>query len=141
MGQRQEDFIREFCEAWGQGEREPDIDRIVSMFSEDGHWQLYVPGGPVIHGRAALRAEIERQMSYVQRPQCSITRILSTDRVVVTERLDHFTKNGRRARHALMAIFELDEAGLISAWREYFDTRDLAEQTASDPSRLSGIEA
>ena len=140
MGVREESIVRDFCNAWGQGVRDPDVDKIVSMFAPDGYWQLYMPSGPRIQGREALRTEILRQMSYVDKPECNITNILSSDTAVVTERRDYFTKNGVRALHHLLAIYELDREGLITAWREYFDTRDLAQQTRSDPSRLSGLE-
>ena len=140
MGVREESIVREFCDAWGQGVRDPDVGKIVSMFAPDGYWQLYMPSGPKIQGREALRAEILRQMSYVDKPECNIVNILSSDTAVVTERRDYITKNGVRALHYLIAIYELDRDGLITAWREYFDTRDLAQQTRSDPSRLSGLE-
>ena len=140
MGIREESIVREFCNAWGQGVRDPDVSKIVSMFAPDGYWQLYMPSGPRIQGREALRTEILRQMSYVDKPECNIVNILSSDTAVVTERRDYFTKNGVRALHYLIAIYELDRDGLITAWREYFDTRDLAQQTRSDPSRLSGLE-
>ena len=141
MGQAQETIVRTFCDAWGDETRRADVDRIVSMFAEDGYWALYVPGGPVIRGRAALRAEIERQLGYVQATHCGIQHMVSNDHMVMTERLDHFTKNGKRANHALVAVYELDDQGLITAWREYFDTLDLARQTGSEPGRLSGLEA
>ena len=141
MGTREELIVREFCDAWGQGRRDPDVEKIVSMFAPDGYWQLYMPSGPKIQGRAALRAEVLRQMSYVDKPECNIVHVFSSDDTVVTERRDYFTKNGVRALHYLTAIFELDGAGLITAWREYFDTYDLAQQTKSDPTRLSGLEA
>jgi limonene-1,2-epoxide hydrolase len=140
MGVREESIVRDFCNAWGQGVHDPDVDKIVSMFAPDGYWQLYMPSGPRIQGREALRTEILRQMSYVDKPECNIINILSSDTAVVTERRDYFTKNGVRALHHLLAIYELDREGLITAWREYFDTRDLAQQTRSDPSRLSGLE-
>lgn len=135
-----EAVIRDFCDAWGNGVRDPDVDKIVSMFAEDGEWQLYVPGGPVIKGREALRAEIERQLTYVVLPECNILRISSGDGVVMTERLDWFTRDGSRKRHYLVAVYELDASGLITSWREYFDTLDLANQTGVDPARLSGLE-
>jgi limonene-1,2-epoxide hydrolase len=140
MGQKQEGIVREFLAAWGDGEREPDVEKIVSMFAEDGHWVLYVPGGPVISGRQALRSEIHRQLGYTQRPQCGLLNIVSSGRLVMTERLDHFQRNGKTMNHALMAVFELDAQGLIVAWREYFDTYDLSRQTGADPARLSGLE-
>ena len=54
MGVAQEKFIREFCEAWGDGsfEKKPDVEKILSMMSEDAEWQLWVPGGPIVRGRA-----------------------------------------------------------------------------------------
>ena len=141
MGHRQEAVVREFLAAWGEGLRAPDVEKIASMFAPDGHWELYVPGGPVIRGRDAIRTEIRRQLGYVSLPQCGIVNMMSTERMVATERVDHFVREGKKVRHALMAIFELDDAGLITAWREYFDTWDLSRQTGADPSRLSGLES
>lgn len=140
MGLKQEGIVREFLAAWGDGVREPDVDRIVSMFAPEGHWVLYVPGGPVIRGREALHAEIRRQLTYTQRPQCGTIHMVSSETMVMTERLDHFQRNGKTMTHALMAVFELDADGLITAWREYFDTWDLSRQTGADPARLSGLE-
>lgn len=40
-----------------------------------------------------------------------------------------------------MAVYELDDDGLITEWREYFDTYDLARQSGSTPGQLSGLEA
>jgi limonene-1,2-epoxide hydrolase len=140
MGQKQELIVRTFLSAWGDGVRDPDVETIVSMFAPDGHWELYVPGGPVIQGREAIRTEIHRQLGYVTGTHCGLTHIVSSDRMVVTERVDFFVRNGIRVRHALMAMFELDGDGLITAWREYFDTFDLSRQTGADPARLSGLE-
>lgn len=141
MGAKQEAMIRDMLSAWGDGVRAPDVEKIVRAFAPDGAWTLYMPGGPTIRGRDALRAEIERQMTYVSLPQCNILHIASTDRVVMTERLDRVTKNGARVEHALTAVYELNDADEITAWREYFDTLDLAKQTGSDPNRLSGLES
>ena len=33
----------------------------MSMLSDDIVWQLWVPGGPTLRGRDAIRADIERQ--------------------------------------------------------------------------------
>lgn len=140
MGQQQEAVVREFLSAWGDGKRAPDIAKLVSMMAPEGYWELYIPGGPVIRGRDALGTEIQRQLGYVSYPHCTITHITSSDKQVCTERVDTFIRNGKTVRHPLMAIFELDEQNLITAWREYFDTSDLARQTGADPTRLSGLE-
>lgn len=140
MGQKQETIVRKFLAAWGDEAHRPDVNTIVSMFAPDGQWTLYVPNGPVIRGRAALRAEIERQLGYVSWTRCGLVHIMSDDHRVITERMDQFCKNGHVVSHALMAVYELDDDGLITAWREYFDTWDLARQSGSDPARLSGLE-
>jgi limonene-1,2-epoxide hydrolase len=141
MGLKQEAIVREFLSAWGDGERVPDIQKITSMFAPDGRWELYIPGGPVIQGREAIAAEIERQLGYVSFPHCGTLHMVSSDHMVATERLDLFIRNGKTVRHALMAMFELDDDGFITAWREYFDTYDLSRQTGADPARLSGLES
>lgn len=140
MGQKQEAIVREFLSAWGDGQRSPDVEKITSMFAEDGQWVLYVPGGPVIRGHDAIRTEIQRQLGYVSFPNCGTVHMVSTDTLVATERVDHFVRNGKTVEHALMAMFELNADGFITAWREYFDTYDLSRQTGADPARLSGIE-
>lgn len=141
MGQKQEAVIREFLSAWGDGVRATDIEKLVSMIAPEGYWELYIPNGPVIRGRDALRTEIQRQLGYVSFPHCTITHITSSDRLVCTERVDTFIRDGKTVRHPLMAIFELNEQNQITAWREYFDTADLARQTGADPARLSGLES
>ncbi len=127
MGQKQEAFIREFCDAWGDGssERKPDVEKIISMMSEDAVWQLWIPGGPVVRGRAALREEIHRQMSFATNNKCNIVNMLSNDHMVMTERADLAIINGRNCPHSMVAVYELDDDGLIKAWREYLDMDDL----------------
>ncbi|MCW2621505.1 MAG: limonene,2-epoxide hydrolase [Frankiales bacterium] len=129
MGARQEEIIRTFLDLWGDGEQpEPDIDAIVPMFSEDAVWQLWVPGGPTLRGREAIRADITRQLTFSTHMQCGLLRMTSDDHTVMTERLDHFRSGTVQVAHALVAIYELDDDGLITAWREYFDYKDVERQ-------------
>jgi limonene-1,2-epoxide hydrolase len=137
MSTKAEQIVLEFCNAWGDGATaRPDIDKIIAMFAEDAEWQLWVPAGPVFTGRAALRAEIDRQCGFSSFMHCGVTRILSGGRSVVTERIDHFTMHGIRVEHALMAIYEIDAAGKIALWREYFDTADIAKQLGMRPEAV-----
>ena len=128
MSQTAEDVVREFMAAWGDGTQEiPDIDKIISMFAEDAVWQLWIPGGPTIRGREAIRKDIARQITFATYMRCGPIHVASDGRVVFTERLDSFITKGRKIEHHLMAVFEV-ENGLITAWREYFDTKDLDKQ-------------
>ena len=78
MGAAQEAVVTRFMEAWGDGTiEEPDVETIVSMF---------------------------------------------------TERLDNVRSGDLTVEHALVAIFEVEPDGLISAWREYFDPGDVNRQ-------------
>jgi limonene-1,2-epoxide hydrolase len=129
MGAAQEAIVMRFMELWGDGTIEhPDVDAIVSMFAEDAVWQLWVPGGPSLRGRTAIRRDIERQVTFARFMQCGLTHIASSDRVVFTERLDTFRSGTLTVHHALVAVFELESDGLISSWREYFDPGDVNRQ-------------
>lgn len=139
MGIAQENFIREFCDAWGDGSdtSRPDVEKILSMMSEDAVWQLWIPGGPIIRGRDALRKEIHQQMQYATNNKCNIVNILSSDRLVMTERADQAVIHGLPAPHSMVAVYELDDDGLICAWREYLDMADLARKTQRDLDQVN----
>ena len=134
MGVAQERFIKEFCDAWGNGslEKKPDVEKILSMMSEDAEWQLWVPGGPIVRGRAALREEIQRQMRIATNNKCNIVNVLSSDTMVMQERSDTAVILGKPCPHQMVAIYELDGAGLIKRWREYLDMADLTRKMGVD---------
>ena len=134
MGLAQEKFIQDFCEAWGDGtfERKPDVEKILSMMSEDAEWQLWVPGGPIVRGRAALREEIHRQVRIATNNKCNIVHVLSSDTMVMQERSDTAVILGKPCPHQMVAIYELDSAGLIKRWREYLDMADLTRKMGVD---------
>jgi limonene-1,2-epoxide hydrolase len=129
MGATQEAIITTFMGLWGDGTvEEPDVEAIVTMFTEDAVWQLWVPGGPILRGRDAIRRDIARQVTFARFMRCGPIHIASTDRVVLTERLDTFRSGDVTVHHALVAVFEVEPDGLISAWREYFDPGDVDRQ-------------
>ena len=134
MGLAQEKFLEKFCAAWGDGsiETKPDVEKILSMMAEDAEWQLWVPGGPTIRGRDALRQEIHRQMRFATSNKCNIVNVLSSDTMVIQERSDSAIIRGRPCPHQLVAIFELDATGLIERWREYLDMADLMRKQGTD---------
>jgi limonene-1,2-epoxide hydrolase len=134
MGKVQEDFVRSFCAAWGDGSdaSRPDVDKILSMMSEDAEWQLWVPGGPVIKGKTALREEITRQMEFATNNKCNEVNILSSDTMVMQERSDTAIIFGRPCPHQMVAIYEFDDNGLIKLWREYLDMADLNAKMGAD---------
>ena len=137
MARQQEEIIRRFCALWGDGSAEmrPQVEEILGMMTEDAQWQLWVPGGPVISGKDALRVEIERQMSFSSHNKLNILNIVSSDRVVMTERSDYALVRGVPMPQSMVAVYELNDEGLISAWREYLDTADLARKSGASPEQ------
>lgn len=130
MGKQQEDIVARFMALWGDGSdgSRPDVESILAMMSEDAEWQLWVPGGPVVKGKAALREEIHRQMGFATNNKCNIVNVVSNDRMVMQERSDFAIILGKPCPHQMVAIYELDEAGLITRWREYLDMADLEKK-------------
>jgi limonene-1,2-epoxide hydrolase len=129
MGAAEEAVVTAFMDAWGDGtQAEPDVDTILSMFTEDVVWQLWVPGGPTLRGREAIRADIARQLRFATHMRCGPIAVVSDDRHVFTERLDRFVSNGAQIDHYLVAVFDISDDGRIAAWREYFDPEDVNRQ-------------
>lgn len=140
MSAQQEAVVRDMLSAWGDGHRPPDIERIVSFFAEHARWTLYMPDGPTIVGRAAIRAELERQATYVQQVDSKIMLIASSDDMVMAERRDRFARDGRSIDRSVAGAFEIDAEGRIAAWRDYFDGLDFAGQAGVSPDLISGLE-
>lgn len=140
MGAQQETVVRAMLSAWGDGHRPPDIDRIASCFAEHARWTLYMPDGPTLVGRAAIRAELARQATYVEQVESQVILVASSDRMVIAERRDRFVRDGRPIDRSVAGAFEIDAGGQITAWRDYFDGLDFAGQAGVSPDLISGLE-
>jgi limonene-1,2-epoxide hydrolase len=114
--------------------REQDVDGLVALMAEDIVWQINVPAWMPRVGLAASRAEIERQntMSTGILSGSEVVNIVSNDRVVFTERVDVFEMGTKRIALRINGVFEVT-GGKVSAWREYYDSVDLARQLGVEP--------
>jgi limonene-1,2-epoxide hydrolase len=139
MGAEEERLVREFLH-FGEG-RSQNVDELTSRMAEDVVWQVNVPLSAVVVGREAARAEIERQntISTGMLEGSEIRTVGSSGDTVFTERIDVCEVGGKRISFHINGIFEVRD-GKIAAWREYFDTCDMAEQLGIamglDPKRL-----
>ncbi len=52
--------------------------------------------------------------------EMEIRHLLADDNIVMTERIDRFTFDGRQVAASIMGVFEVAD-GKITAWRDYFD--------------------
>ena len=111
-----------------------DVRAMCALMSEDFVWQINVPSAPVIVGRDAARAEIERQntVSTGMQPGSEVRSIASNEDTVFTERLDVVGIAGKTISFHINGVFEVRN-GEICAWREYFDSADPAQRLGIDP--------
>jgi limonene-1,2-epoxide hydrolase len=135
MGTAIERVVLDFVHA-AYGER-MDVDAMTALMGDDFVWQLNVPLSPVIRGREAARAELERhnQMSTGMVDGSEVRTVVSNDDTVVVERVDVNIVFGKSVTFHVTAIFEVRD-GAITTWREYWDTVDAARQLGIDPAQM-----
>jgi limonene-1,2-epoxide hydrolase len=112
-----------------------DIDAMTALMADDFVWQLHVPLSPVVVGRDAARAELEKHntLSTGMIEGSEIRAIVSKGDTVVVERVDVNAMNGVAVTFYVTAIFEVRD-GAITQWREYWDTAHVARQLGIDPA-------
>ncbi|OBJ04766.1 nuclear transport factor 2 family protein [Mycobacterium sp. 1465703.0] len=120
--------------AYGQS---MDIDAMTALMAEDFVWQLHVPLSPVVRGRDAARAELEKHknLSTGMIEGSEIRTIVSDGDTVVVERVDVNAMNGVAVTFHVTAQFEVRD-GAITHWREYWDTSHVAQQLGIDPALM-----
>ncbi len=133
MGAQEEQVVLEFLRAT-EGVIQ-DVEAMCALLTEDFEWQINVPAAPVLVGRETARAEIERQnkvSSGMLADESEIRSIASTDDTVITERIDVVRIAGKPISFHINGVFKVRD-GKICAWREYFDTADVAQRIGIDP--------
>jgi limonene-1,2-epoxide hydrolase len=125
------DFIHAF---YGQ---HIDIDAATALMADDFVWQLHVPLSPVVVGRDAARAELEKHnsLSTGMVEGSEIRTIVSDGDTVVVERVDVNTMNDVAVSFNVTAIFEVRD-GAITHWREYWDTSHVARQLGIEAAHM-----
>ncbi|MBV8786543.1 MAG: nuclear transport factor 2 family protein, partial [Mycobacterium sp.] len=115
-----EKIVIDFIHA-AYGER-MDVDAMTSLMTEDFVWQLHVPLSPIVRGRDAARAELEKhsKLSTGMVEGSEIRTIVSDGDTVVVERVDVNAMNGVTVTFYVTAFFGVRD-GKITGWREYWD--------------------
>jgi limonene-1,2-epoxide hydrolase len=135
MATRIERIVLDFVHA-AYGEH-MDVDAMTALMADDFVWQLNVPLSPIIHGREAARAELQKhnQLASGMVEGSEIRTVVSNDDTVVVERLDVNVIAGKRVSFHVTAIFDVRD-GAITCWREYWDTGDIARQLGGDQANM-----
>lgn len=110
--------------------KQPDFDRFAAAFDKNAYYQVHVPAIKPLRGRDNVVAELARQFQDYTDCDCEIIACAGSDNYVFTERRDHVTmkKNNQRIFSSVCAVFEFNEQNKITAWREYWDIRDIQYQ-------------
>lgn len=109
-----EALVREFCDAWSK----LDADLLTGYFTDDAVYHN-IPMAP-LEGKEAINAFLAGFLAGVTTAEFTMLNVVSSGDVVMTERVDAFTLNGRHGAFPVMGIFEV-KGGKIAAWRDYFD--------------------
>lgn len=119
-------FVETFVTAWPSADAAP----VAALFAQDASY-LNGPLEPV-HGRDAIEATLGQFMAMGGIVAVDMLHVLANDRVVLTERVDHFVIDGKTFSLPVMGVFEI-ENGLIHAWRDYFDLGQFTSLFSAGP--------
>jgi limonene-1,2-epoxide hydrolase len=122
-----EQIVREFIDAF-RVSWPKDLDAALAPLAEHATYQIVVPTIEPIHGRAAIKAELIHMQQRVLDQKHDMKCVAASGNTVFTERCDWSYSKGRWVAIPLVAVFELDDAGRIVAWREYLDPSHVAKQ-------------
>jgi limonene-1,2-epoxide hydrolase len=115
------------------------------FLADDARYQPVVPLAPVRQGADAIVAELERQYLLYDECACDILHVAANGstagRTVFTERVDTVRQlaNGQRTTTHVVGVFDLDEAGRVTYWREYWDALDCAGQLGIDDKSMRAV--
>jgi len=116
-------FIDAFRETWPV-----DLDAALAPLADDATYQIAVPAFAPIQGRAAIKAELVHMQTRVLQQKHEMKNVAASGNVVFTERVDWSFSKERWVSIPLVAVFELNDAGRITAWREYLDVATVSKK-------------
>ena len=123
MGNTNKQIVLEFIQACNSG----DINRIMEFFDSADCVFHNIPWEPLV-GIDAIKEFLQKMVSSSSEIDWQIHNIAETDEgLVLTERTDKFRFQGKPMSVPVMGIFKLQN-GKITAWRDYFDTKQVSEQ-------------
>jgi len=120
-----EKVVSDLFAAWSR----LSIDDIMSYFAEDAVWDN-VPMTPA-KGKAAIREMTNGFLKDTATFGVKVLKSAHEGNVVFNSRIDSITmKNGKKADIPVAGMFELDDAGKIKVWRDYFDLATFTKQVS-----------
>jgi len=103
-----------------------DLDGACELVTADVEYDN-VPMGKN-YGPEGIKSVLEAMVAGVGEVEFVVHRQLAVDNVVMNERNDRFEVNGGWIDLPVAGIFEVNDDGLITLWRDYFDLPTLMNQ-------------
>ncbi len=121
-----EKVVNELFAAWSR----LNLEEIMSHFDENGVWDN-VPMNNPAKGKAAVRQLTQGFLKDTAAFEVKILKSAHEGNLVFNERIDTILmKNGKTASIPVAGVFELNDAGKIVSWRDYFDMATFNKQLA-----------
>jgi limonene-1,2-epoxide hydrolase len=118
-----EKIVNDLFAAWTR----LNLDEVMSYFADDAVWDN-VPMAPA-KGRAAIREMTQGFMKDASAFTAKILKSVHDGNTVFNERVDTIVmKSGKKADIPVAGMFELNDAGKIKVWRDYFDLGTFTKQ-------------
>jgi limonene-1,2-epoxide hydrolase len=105
----------------------PDAEKLAAYFTDDAVYHN-IPFDPV-NGREAIKKTLAGMGTSMQSRGWEIKHQVASGDVVMNERVDRFTINGKAIALPVAGVFRLRD-GKISEWRDYFDLAMWQKQQA-----------
>ncbi len=118
-----ESVVLDFCGAFAR----QDLEELLGFFADDAVYHN-IPLEPAV-GLDAIRATLGIFVVPGSEAKFEIRSVASNGNTVLTERVDHLSIGGKPVVVPVMGAFEVNADGKISAWRDYFDMAQVAQQT------------
>jgi limonene-1,2-epoxide hydrolase len=121
-----EKVVNDLFAAWSR----LNLDEIMTHFDENAVWDN-VPMNNPAKGKSAVRQLTQGFLKDTAAFEVKILKSAHEGNLVFNERIDTIRmKNGKVASIPVAGVFELNDAGKILSWRDYFDLATFNKQLA-----------
>ena len=120
-----ETVVRAFIDAWADG----DAGKLADFFTEDA--VVWNDGRTTVRGRDALQEHFKMQLTACTDCKFEILQSAVAGDLVFNERVDRMKIVGSPIELPVAGVFEVNDAGKIAAWRDYFDLNTVMEQVSA----------
>jgi limonene-1,2-epoxide hydrolase len=119
-----EKTVSDLFAAWGR----INLDEIMTHFTSDAVWDN-VPMNAPAKGAAAIREMTQGFLKDLTSFEVKLLKTVHVGNTLFNERVDTIRmKNGKKADIPVVGVFEVNDAGKITAWRDYFDLATFTKQ-------------